>query len=98
MSPAACGRGLKLSNIVIIESGTAVARRVRAWIETSRVVIFLSLVSVARRVRAWIETSRAIRNLSGPFVARRVRAWIETMSLAVVLAMTKSRPPRAGVD
>jgi len=36
--------------------GSFVARRVRAWIETSIYNNFTSGWAVARRVRAWIET------------------------------------------
>ena len=70
-SPVVCGRGLKH----LERCGRprrAVARRVRAWIET--LVRVRPLGRVARRVRAWIETictAKHPRDLRSPVVCGR---------------------------
>ena len=79
MSPVVCGRGLKPAWVSRPGTRKAVARRVRAWIETSGQDFGHHRHQVARRVRAWIETASAIACCTSKmFVARRVRAWIET--------------------
>ena len=55
-SPAACGRGLKHASSRPYSPACPVARRVRAWIETSTWPRKPVKGIVARRVRAWIET------------------------------------------
>ena len=77
-SPAACGRGLKLAIEQEDREVPAVARRVRAWIETSSGTLIRGRIWVARRVRAWIETDQSDPTAPTDRVARRVRAWIET--------------------
>ena len=78
-SPAACGRGLKLIDLTGLNSGANVARRVRAWIETTSHRTRHTQDGVARRVRAWIETCASCGDIAqSGIVARRVRAWIET--------------------
>ncbi len=73
-----CVRGLKPLPGTIPLGTQAVARRVRAWIETIKADDDYVFVSVARRVRAWIETCKVQSNVLWLGVARRVRAWIET--------------------
>jgi len=78
MSPAVCGRGLKLlssSPILSYLLSPAVCGR---GLKLDLFRHFVRRLLVARRVRAWIETLRRARNDQGRCVARRVRAWIET--------------------
>ena len=78
-SPVVCGRGLKLLVVGRCRPVLAVARRVRAWIETRGGLELNPQGEVARRVRAWIETIAGSAACGeGRGVARRVRAWIET--------------------
>ena len=57
LSPATCGRGLKLCWKSPNASNQEVARHVRAWIETLAWAWTCTRAIVARHVRAWIETS-----------------------------------------
>ena len=55
-SPAARGRGLKLLTLGHEPDRLSVARRARAWIETTVLLGLGEGTGVARRARAWIET------------------------------------------
>jgi len=59
-SPAVCGRGLKQSTSIQEDNPNDVARRVRAWIETTGGNLEICDDEVARRVRAWIETAHLL--------------------------------------
>ena len=56
-----------------------VARRARAWVETSDPGTVRTSALVARRARAWVETGRHHSLNDAVVVARRARAWVETM-------------------